>query len=400
MDTERQTRSVERLVSGATLARRPMLQRNCACGQHTIVGGECADCRRDRIEASRAGATSLQRQPANRTEPAAVPPVVHDVLRSPGQQLELATRTFMEPRFGHDFSRVRVHADGEASNAARVVQARAYTIGRDIVFGSGEYGPATAAGKRLLAHELTHVVQQRGADAASLTGQLTIGEAEDPREREAERLADAVAGQMGPIARAAFENDAPVGTIQRKNGGGSATTALPTWTVDELKQMLTTCDGGFGIWAKAKKANKNKDPNIVPGSGGATDPATGGITLDKTQDKCFAVQQLIQELSNLSQMGEFDKIFASATAGDLSRADFILKIEKIEYETGVKNVLTAFDACKGKWPCTTTPKEWARKAKDFKDYFDKFLSDIHKEGYGKWWDSNCKAAYDKKHAKK
>jgi len=67
----------------------------------------------------------------------------------------------MEPRFGHDFSQVRVHADGEAANAARAVQARAYTIGRDIVFGDRQYQPTTRDGKRLLAHELTHVVQQR-----------------------------------------------------------------------------------------------------------------------------------------------------------------------------------------------------------------------------------------------
>jgi len=66
----------------------------------------------------------------------------------------------MEPRFGHDFSRVRVHTDGAAANAARAVRARAYTIGQDIVFGSGEYAPATTEGQRLLAHELTHVVQQ------------------------------------------------------------------------------------------------------------------------------------------------------------------------------------------------------------------------------------------------
>jgi hypothetical protein len=71
----------------------------------------------------------------------------------------------MEPRFGQDFSRVRVHADGNAARAAHAVEARAYTVGRDIVFGKGEYAPATVEGKRLIAHELTHVVQQRGQDS-------------------------------------------------------------------------------------------------------------------------------------------------------------------------------------------------------------------------------------------
>ena len=91
----------------------------------------------------------------------AAPPIVQEALSSPGRPLEPSTREFMEPRFGHDFSRVRVYADGKAANSARGLQARAYTVGRDIVFGSGEYAPATTEGQRLLAHELAHVVQQQ-----------------------------------------------------------------------------------------------------------------------------------------------------------------------------------------------------------------------------------------------
>jgi hypothetical protein len=96
-------------------------------------------------------------------------------------------RDFFEPRFRQDFSQVRVHADSQAEDAARAVQARAYTLGSHIVFGSGQYAPFTAAGKRLLAHELTHVLQQGGsasrdADAqagATLPSQpvTTLGEA-------------------------------------------------------------------------------------------------------------------------------------------------------------------------------------------------------------------------------
>lgn len=80
-----------------------------------------------------------------------------------GVPLPREVRSYFEPRFGHDFSRVRVHADSDAADGARAVRARAYTVGRDIVFGSGEYAPATMEGKRLLAHELTHVVQQASA---------------------------------------------------------------------------------------------------------------------------------------------------------------------------------------------------------------------------------------------
>lgn len=91
-----------------------------------------------------------------------VPPVVHAVLSSgEGQPLDTTTRAFMEPRFGHDFSRVHVHTDSRASESARLVNALAYTVGRDVVFGTGQYQPETGEGQRLLAHELTHVVQQR-----------------------------------------------------------------------------------------------------------------------------------------------------------------------------------------------------------------------------------------------
>jgi hypothetical protein len=89
------------------------------------------------------------------------PPIVDAVLSSSGQTLDAATRSFFEPRFGHDFSHVRVHTGAGAAESARSIGARAYTAGRSIVFGSGEYAPATAGGKRLLAHELTHVMQQR-----------------------------------------------------------------------------------------------------------------------------------------------------------------------------------------------------------------------------------------------
>jgi hypothetical protein len=76
--------------------------------------------------------------------------------------------SYFEPRFGQDFSQVRVHADAGAAVAARAVQARAYTFGRDIVFGAGEYAPATTEGKRLLAHELTHVTQQQQGNTAQV----------------------------------------------------------------------------------------------------------------------------------------------------------------------------------------------------------------------------------------
>lgn len=143
-------RMAEQMV-GSTYA--TGLSRKCACGGTPGSDGECAACRARRL--------GLQPRAATESALAEVPPVVHEVLQSPGHPLDPATRAFMEPRFGHDFSRVRVHTDAPAAASAQAVNAQAYTVGRDVVFGAGEYGPDTAAGQRLLAHELTHVLQQR-----------------------------------------------------------------------------------------------------------------------------------------------------------------------------------------------------------------------------------------------
>jgi len=111
----------------------------------------------------------LQRAPAHGASGSdAAPPIVHEVLRSPGQPLDTATRNFMEPRFGWDLGAVKVHTDTKAGESARAVNALAYTVGRDIVFGAQQYHPATQAGGRLLAHELTHVAQQTAGGSPQL----------------------------------------------------------------------------------------------------------------------------------------------------------------------------------------------------------------------------------------
>lgn len=96
-------------------------------------------------------------QPASLAE---APPVVDDVLRAPGQPLGANDLEFFQRRFRHDFSHVQIHADRRAAESVHAVGARAYTVGSHVVFGAQEYAPATRDGRRLLAHELTHVVQQ------------------------------------------------------------------------------------------------------------------------------------------------------------------------------------------------------------------------------------------------
>jgi hypothetical protein len=119
-----------------------------------------------------------------------MPPSVYETLNSPGSSLPAESRAFFEPRFGRDFSSVRVHTDSKAAESARAVNAHAYTVGNNIVFGRGMYAPSTARGAGLLAHELTHVAQQ--ATIARSSSTLEIGQTNDAYEREADANAAAI----------------------------------------------------------------------------------------------------------------------------------------------------------------------------------------------------------------
>src|SRR2546426_3298543 len=129
------------------------------------------------------------------------PSPVKDVVGSGGgQPLDTPTQHFMEGRFGSDFGDVRVHTDSKASESARAVSAQAYTVGSDIAFQSGTYAPETDAGKHMLAHELTHVVQQRSGpvDGTPAPGGIKISHPSDSFEQEAESSADRAMSAQGP----------------------------------------------------------------------------------------------------------------------------------------------------------------------------------------------------------
>lgn len=106
--------------------------------------------------------------------------VVHDVVHSPGAPLDSESRAFFEPRFGHSLQDVRLHADGRAQQASESINARAFTAGRDIAFGPGQYSPGSSSYRRLLAHELAHVLQQRiarpNAPPAAFSDRLQRGQ--------------------------------------------------------------------------------------------------------------------------------------------------------------------------------------------------------------------------------
>ncbi len=144
-------------------ANAPTTETPCACG------GRCATCRG---EATAADAPVVQTKRVSAAATSAIShthaamPAVNTVLTQPGQPLDRAARGFMESRFGHDFSGVRVHTDDTAAQSARALDAAAYTVGRHLVFDRGYYQPGTDAGRHLIAHELTHTLQQGGTDAS------------------------------------------------------------------------------------------------------------------------------------------------------------------------------------------------------------------------------------------
>jgi hypothetical protein len=152
-----------------------LLQRACSCGQHSRGGGECKGCMQKR--------NALQRAAVGQAAPDVAPPIVHEVLQSPGQPLDGGTRGLMESRFGSDFSRVRVHTTDQADESAREVSALAYTVGQHVIFSSGKYAPATLDGQLLLAHELVHTIQQ--SDWPSYTSALAVEGSFGASEREA-----------------------------------------------------------------------------------------------------------------------------------------------------------------------------------------------------------------------
>jgi outer membrane protein OmpA-like peptidoglycan-associated protein len=195
-----------------TEAPKVTLQRQCECGQHTLGGGECENCKQQHL--------SLKRATSGSNQPPAAPPIVHEVLQSSGEPLDSSTRDFMESRFGHDFSSVRVHADGRAGESARAVGALAYTVGHDIVFGAGRYVPHTTDGRALLSHELAHTIQQLNVDKGDVTldGTLRINEPHDSLEREADRVGESVlAADAGALARPSIRTSAAgTSTLHRK----------------------------------------------------------------------------------------------------------------------------------------------------------------------------------------
>ena len=177
---------------------------------------ECTGCRSDRLalesvsglppgslpgQALRGVQLAVQRAASGGRDAAdgEMPGVALDVLSQSGHPLDAGTQAHLSAQLGHSFANVRVHDGSEAAAAASSVGALAYTVGSSMVFGRGQYQPGTAAGRRLIAHEAAHVVQQRSGRVASVSAP-TVGAADSLLEREADRVADAVVAGR-PLSR-------------------------------------------------------------------------------------------------------------------------------------------------------------------------------------------------------
>jgi hypothetical protein len=265
----------------------PRLQRACACG------GSCSGCQTPATKAAAA------------LGPDQAPPVVYEALSRPGQSLDPSASRCLGDRFGYDFSHVRVHTDTTAAAAARAVSARAFTVGRDIVFAADQYSPATSVGRRLLAHELTHVAQQtapaegtarvtqpsavrlaRDKDKTILegegkTGATTVDKATEVRRIIIKTLSDPKS-QLYPYIKGKLDKLKPDKT---------------SYSIDDPAVFA------HDYREHAKKRNIHIDPSVkdedlVREVGGFYDPAKRAIHLKTRSDYCAAFHETMHSLSS------------------------------------------------------------------------------------------------------
>jgi hypothetical protein len=229
------------------------------------------------------------------------PAAARGVLASSGSPLSGETLAYLQPRFGHDFGQVRVHADARAAAAAEAVSAKAFTVGQHLVFGAGEYRPGTPDGDHLLAHELAHVVQQSAGPVGGVPADdsLRVSQPGEPLERAADWVANAVMVGASPDlvqATGASASSSAGLALQREEAGKKE--ASPWWS-----DML---DGGLDI------------AEAIPGVGSAVKAVSGvghaGIDLYKG-DYLGAGLDLAGTIPGISEVVGYAKAAKEAKEG-------------------------------------------------------------------------------------
>ncbi len=291
-----------------------LLQRKSAEGDAAGMDEECDGCKKG---------LSLQRFASGAGGPAVAPPIVHEVLRTPGQPLDARTRAFMEPRFGHDFSRVRVHADASAARSARAVNADAYTVGQAVVFAENQYAAGNFAGNQLLAHELAHVVQQENV-SASTTGSLTVSEPNDPLESEADRIAASVLqapANSGNLSTTTAHGQAPSRPALRRqmaappaSGPDTGLSSAPTTDPDTIlpaQPLLSLGSTDPAVLVAQHQLNLFNEQSIANGANGLPNAPLNEDSI--YGPKTSAAVVAFQEQAFPSDPGEWDGIVGPHT---------------------------------------------------------------------------------------
>ena len=273
----------QRLV--AQLQRSSLVQRQCSCG------GTCESCQSKSSETLEETEEPgvVQRQVAGASGAEAT--VFHDVIPadSPGQPLDHGTRSFMEPRFGTNFSDVRVHTDSRAAESTDALAANAYTTGRDIYFAAGKYAPASQEGQHLLAHELTHTVQQAESNLVLREpGVLRLSQPDEPMEQEAE----AIAGQFSRKNAIVFSHY-PHAVARQTDAGVSAGSGLEERAVRPTSKEVI-------------RALEKPDPIAGVGDYREAFRVLNGL----------AMFDLLATLDELKTLGEFDLLQANFGSGE------------------------------------------------------------------------------------
>lgn len=238
------------------------IQRQCSCG------GTCAHCR---SESSRQRPDTAQRIQQRKGR---------------GNSLDTGLRLFMETRFGEDFSRVRVHTDTQATESSAGLNAVAYTIGNDIFFGEGRYQPRSREGLRLLAHELTHVVQQRNGIIQS---KGISDHSEDVFEREADRWSEKVVSDAGtspllqssPSSSNAALASQILSTLRQRGYANLLAGSILSHPINlPIQRKCAECASGGGSCSTCAEEERNRHPQPDHDSLHARCPSHGPCTED------------------------------------------------------------------------------------------------------------------------
>ncbi len=296
-----------------------LLQRKCRCGSHMAGESSCRSCQDQQA--------TLQRQADPQGRGRNIPPIVHEVLRSPGQPLDTATRAFFEPRFDHDFSRVRLHTDAQAARSARAVRALAYTVGNDIVFAAHQHAPTTQQGRMLLGHELAHAIQQASGNGALASS------SEDPHlEEQAVTTGHRIASGK-PIAPGMSSNGmrlarAPDPSAERAKAVAEANAALAS--IDESEKE-----------DEAPVAATSKPSRFAPGGFSDADA-------EELLESARARTALLEKALDLAEKqarrrqffdkyGNLDKARIAMASGEIEKKDFLREMADLNISWDAKS---------------------------------------------------------------